>query len=646
MKKLTFRNAAAALASCTALLLTGATPAFAFTDPRIPFELDGNIVSSGTTDWASLFDVSGTNVPTPKTSSSTPALPADFGTPSFFRDFVPGKTSDDSTFTTGSKDTLNITPGWQCVKANNVNDKVDVLNAYATIYTDPVTKDTLLYFGLEVASNEGTKDVAFWFLKDPTVGCVAGNKASSFTGVHSDGDLLIVAEYTSGGRVADIRAYKWVKPTGDPVGYLQTTPLAAGADCADGVPNGLCAKTNAGALLYSAGVPWLTQTKASNPHDPAYRNSGDLDTGEFFEGGINLTQNNIEACFNRYLADTRSSVSLTATIFDYVLGDFSNCRITASKTCSAASVADAAGTTIKSPFTVVIKNDGSGTVYDVTMKEYLATSAGAAGIPAGETCKISSVTGGDASTVGTDISSGNSVIVAASLAKKGAAGDTVTVGIECTGTANSFVDKINAVAGTAAGKSDIPAVDAQSEAASRCALAPQGALEVHKVCRGIDLVPGSNGGPLTLRVNVEVTVKNVPDPASAGDDQGITITSITDSKVTGTTTATGMLTQVDCTTGVAKTDIDLAPNEKACFVGFYTPSAGDVTTPPSPTDQAAFSDTVTVFGKGDIDTLQKGPYTADAHCYLCDADNDSTPDILDSAPNDPNVPTNPNPNQP
>ena len=42
-------------------------------------------------------------------------------------------TADGTTFATGSKDTLDIT-GWQCNKDNNVNSKIDIMNAYAAQY--------------------------------------------------------------------------------------------------------------------------------------------------------------------------------------------------------------------------------------------------------------------------------------------------------------------------------------------------------------------------------------------------------------------------------------------------------------------------------------------------------------------------------
>ena len=79
-------------------------------------------------------------------------------------------TNDSTTYATGSKDTLPIS-GWQCNFDNNVNSKIDVMNAYAATYTAP-NGDEIIYFALERNANTGTADVGFWFLQD-AVGCTS-----------------------------------------------------------------------------------------------------------------------------------------------------------------------------------------------------------------------------------------------------------------------------------------------------------------------------------------------------------------------------------------------------------------------------------------------------------------------------------------
>ena len=61
-------------------------------------------------------------------------------------------TGDDTTYATGSKDTLGIgNGGWQCNHDNNVNSKIDIMNAYVAQYTDPANgaQDLLLRGGEE-----------------------------------------------------------------------------------------------------------------------------------------------------------------------------------------------------------------------------------------------------------------------------------------------------------------------------------------------------------------------------------------------------------------------------------------------------------------------------------------------------------------
>lgn len=596
MKKLTFRSAVAALAACTVVTVGGIAPAFA-DDPKLYFELDGNIFSDGATpgpDWSDIFQAT-----SPAGATAKSPLPAGFNSPTFVLDFNPTGTNDVSTYATGSKDTLNITPGWQCVKSNNVNDKTDINNAYAVAYTNP-NNHLIVYFALDVAANEGTKDVGFWFLKDGTVSCNAGGKATPFTGNHSDGDVLIVSEYTSGGRVATIVAYKWVGGAG---GFLDPNPIGTGGDCRDGAFD-VCARTNGSVLKAGTGVPWLVKTKPSNPQGSGYSSPADLDTGEFFEGGIDMTALGISGCFNRYLADTRSSVSLTATIFDYALGNFSNCSIGASKTCTLATV-NPDFTTFTSGFTVTITNTSpSGSVHDVSFKETFNFGQ------TGETCSITS-NSGDQNVVGLDVTSGNVVKVQSELA----AGASVNVGVTCTGPLNSFQDSILASAGSTAGASDITKVAAVStESAAACQAAVQGGLEIQKVCRGMELVGGSAGTPITLKAKVKISVTN---PATSNEQ--VTITSVTDTKVT-------TLQQVSCVDlATPSSDVVLNPGETACYLGEYTPTAGDLVNPPS---TASFTDSASATAVGSISgSFTAGPVSAT--CLLCDSDNDGIPDVID-----------------
>src|SRR5207247_2615054 len=64
-------------------------------------------------DWVDLFDGNGAPL----------SLPDGFITSEFSRDYA---SPDASTFTTGSKDILDINPGWQCAPKANVNSKINI----------------------------------------------------------------------------------------------------------------------------------------------------------------------------------------------------------------------------------------------------------------------------------------------------------------------------------------------------------------------------------------------------------------------------------------------------------------------------------------------------------------------------------------
>ena len=283
------------------------------------FQLDGDVLASTTTtiggvtqnvDWDSLINANGT------VKSS---LPSGFDAATFDKDFnntgTTFLTNDTTTFATGSKDELAIAD-WQCNFDNNVNSKIDVMNAYAATYTDPVSGDEFIYFGIERNANTGTADVGFWFLKNP-VGCESTGGAVDFQGAHTDGDLLIVSEFTGGGTVSTIKVFRW--DGDDATGELNTTPVAEGVDCRDPLlpaTDGACGAANRVAIT----TPWLTAAKTLTP-----KVGLNLPIAQFFEGGVNLTAADIEGCFTTYIADTRSSAETSATLFDYSSNTLGGC---------------------------------------------------------------------------------------------------------------------------------------------------------------------------------------------------------------------------------------------------------------------------------------------------------------------------------
>lgn len=293
------------------------------------FQLDGDPFAStqthyGTTttatqnyDWDSFFGggagaISG---PTGLTSGFTAGgAVRDFQTKLNNKGATVFDTSDGTTYTIGSKDTLDVS-GWSCTPANNVTNKGDIMNTYAVAYTDPATGHQFLYFGLERSDNTGDANVAFWFLQDGTANCTGSN---SFSGTHHDGDVLIVAAFTKGGTNPIVNAYKWIG--NGATGHLDTTPVANGGACNGGsqpLGDPTCAISNTAS---KSNWPWQT-------YNGTFGLGNKVDTGEFFEGGLDLTQTGLAGrCFNDFIADTRSSQSLTATLYDFARGHLGECQ--------------------------------------------------------------------------------------------------------------------------------------------------------------------------------------------------------------------------------------------------------------------------------------------------------------------------------
>ena len=84
----------------------------------------------------------------------------------------------------------------------------------------------VLYFGMEKNTPNGDNNMGVWFLQDGTVNCNAGSGAgTSFTGVHKDGDVLLVAAFTNGGGSPSISAYKWVGSLPDCSTRIRSPPV-------------------------------------------------------------------------------------------------------------------------------------------------------------------------------------------------------------------------------------------------------------------------------------------------------------------------------------------------------------------------------------------------------------------------------------
>ena len=324
------------------------------------FQLDGDTTNvdqtpsepgTPTLDWDSLFTATGGN-----TSAIDPTNNPGFTHGDFVRDFrlklsrtdcsltstdatKPFCTADTTTYATGSKDILAVS-GWQCNKDNNVNSKIDIMNAYAASYT-AASGDKLIYFGLDKNKDNGDNNVGFWFLQG-NADCDATNGTATWSGAHTNGDVLVVSEFTNGGGVSGITAYQW---SGGANGCIDRPGNATacdglsfgqGTDCkTSSAPDNICATTNSGTTAWNTNVTtqWLTADATAGVGHTVV-------PPDFFEGGINLTQifeaagGTAPQCFNTFIADTRSSQQTTATLFDYARGQLGECSATVQTTPS------------------------------------------------------------------------------------------------------------------------------------------------------------------------------------------------------------------------------------------------------------------------------------------------------------------------
>jgi uncharacterized repeat protein (TIGR01451 family) len=298
---LTATDASLAAGSSATVVVSAVVPADLFGNdggagngdalPSGLFELDGNALNDPNVagdDWSNVLFGNG--------GSSTAH--------SLVSDAINSRTDD--IFTGGgSKDTLGIQQGRWLSTDSKPQAKDDITDAFAAMYTDPATKDVILYAGLSRYDNSGDATAGFWFLQNAVAEnrAVTTNGGHPFTGTHADGDILLVSDFTVGGSTSTIKVFRW---TGDDAtGSLVAVPTP---------PNSTFAIVNGAPIS----VPWSYKNKSGQTKPAA---------GEFLEEGVNLTGLGLGSCFSNFIAETRSSQSPTATLSDFVLGNFNTCRL-------------------------------------------------------------------------------------------------------------------------------------------------------------------------------------------------------------------------------------------------------------------------------------------------------------------------------
>ena len=206
------------------------------------------------------------------------------GTPNSFSDNI---------FTNGGSKDVNGISQWQW-KMQMPQDKDDLEHAFGAVITDPGTGHSLLVTGADRYAANGNSTVGFWFFQNP----ISTKTDGTFSGIHTDGDLLLVVDFSVSSSYPPVTAFRWTGT--DASGTL--TPLSTPAGSTFAV-------VPAGPIT----VPWsfIDKYGATSPQ-----------TGELLEVGadLNLLFGGNAPRYVSFLTETRSSNSTNSTLSDFALG--------------------------------------------------------------------------------------------------------------------------------------------------------------------------------------------------------------------------------------------------------------------------------------------------------------------------------------
>lgn len=547
------------LLCCAAIVSLGWAPGALAVDDLNLFELDANTVDNSGAglpdDWNNIHSgPNGASITTGIVPDTTPRV-----------------------FTGGSKDILDISD-WSH-RLGSSPPKSDLLHAYAAAY--PSGQDLIIYFGADRASTNGTVTTGFWFFKNE----ISINANGSFSGLHSDGDVLVVADYDNGGKVGTIVVYEWLGGGLQKIVQSQNLLGSPGLFC-DGGDN-VCATTNGSNIT----VPW----------------NGTLVPGQFFEGGINITQLIPGAgCFSSFMATSRSSTTESAEIKNFILDSFPVCGMTVTKVCSDPELAGANSDMIKYKISGNVTNTGFGTLYGINVTDSPALDSNSLGF---FECDAN----------------GNATQTPANPATLGA-GQKICYVASFTSSQNGGTDTVTASGNTASGGGGSPVSDTETANCPLLQLNPD--VTVGKTCKSC-LEPGTTPDRVVLNTSYVGSVCNKKDFPLLNVNVVDAATSAAGDTLQAVD-ALGAPVNVNLsnfTLGAATLDNNnvLIPTCQY-FKGNYYPTAALLKTDLSKTtldaDHAAFKDKITVTGKVPFATQAVTLGTSgDVTCNLCDGQN-------------------------
>jgi hypothetical protein len=295
------------------------------------FEPDGNASSSTTVsgppdDWDRVCqEVTGSNCSTSFNTNGSTAV-----------EWVAQGAATGTTFTSGgSKDPIDVS-SWAWDQASGGLPGKDILlNGFAARYSPPANASTcpssnstcsVIFFGMDRFDNSGDAQNGFWFFQNKiTLGSGKSGGGQTFNGVHKNGDVLVVSDFSVGGTTSTISVYKWnsaCTAAGKPAAScadsnLELLKTSTAANCAtspaDAAFCGIVNPTNGTAS------PWSFKDKSGH---------SSFQQGEFYEGGINLSAfpGLAAECFASTVAESRASTSTSAVLKSFILGNFGSCQ--------------------------------------------------------------------------------------------------------------------------------------------------------------------------------------------------------------------------------------------------------------------------------------------------------------------------------
>ncbi len=258
---------------------------------------------------------------------------------------VPGTRYDANIWDQGSKDTQQISE-WKWKNPNNhkATDKVDIVNATAAIFNKD--GDMIIYLQADRYANDGDAYLGAWLFRNKITPIESGPDKGKFDGVHADGDLLMLANFTNGGDYFEVLLYQWKN------GALDENPITG----------------------YGFAIANNGDTPALSPYDNyVAKTSNKVGDGvypdlSFFEGGVNLSKFYADIgmdmpCFTTIMIESRNSSSIDAALEDFVIdNDFNTCDYSIAKECVHSEL-NAAGDGVNYDYDITVTNEGFGTMH-------------------------------------------------------------------------------------------------------------------------------------------------------------------------------------------------------------------------------------------------------------------------------------------